>query len=123
MAILIHPARATRDWLRAGVRRGDRMYHVLSDIPGAAGRHELSSFVSTYGIRPEWIQYAGTYREHFDARETEGIEMMRAGARRVTNREIGELLARKRTLLQPGLQSEPHASHDFPPAMRQSSGT
>jgi hypothetical protein len=98
MAILVHPARATRDWLRAGVRRGDRMYHVFSDLSGMAGRDELSSFVRAYGLRSEWIQYPGTYREHFDAREGEALRMLRDGARQATNREIGELLAWKREL-------------------------
>lgn len=96
MAILVHPARATRHWARAGVWRGDRMYHVLSDLPGKEGTHELMKFVAEYGLRPEWIQYAGTYREHFDAREPEGLAMLRNGARQATNREIGRLLAAKR---------------------------
>jgi hypothetical protein len=96
MAILVHPARATRDWLRAGVRRGDRMYHVLSDVIGPAGSAELRAFVVRYGLRPEWMQYAGTYREHYDAREVEGRLMLQDGARQATNREVGQLLAVKR---------------------------
>lgn len=105
MAILVHPARATRHWPRAGVRRGDRMYHVLSDLPGAEGTRELVEFVGRYGLRPEWIQYAGTYREHFDAREPEGLAMMRDGARPASNREVGRLLASRR-------------AEDLPPAGR-----
>lgn len=101
MAILVHPARATRPWLRAGVRRGDRMYHVLSDLPGADGTRELISFVGHYGLRPEWIQYAGTYREHFDAREPEGLAMILAGAHLASNREVGRLLAARRGSIQP----------------------
>lgn len=96
MAILVHAARATRNWPRAGVHRGDRMYHVLSDIPGPEGSKELRAFVVRYGLRPEWVQYAGTYREHHDAREPEGLAMLRDGARPATNREIGALLAAKR---------------------------
>ena len=98
MSILIHRARATRHWLPAGVFRGDTMYHVFSDLPGAAGRHELTAFVAKYGMRPEWIQYPGTYREHFDAREDTGLRMLAAGARLVTNREVGQMLAHKRGL-------------------------
>ncbi|MGH2514995.1 MAG: hypothetical protein ACRDHP_05005 [Ktedonobacterales bacterium] len=99
MAILIHAARATHYWPRAGVRRGDRMYHVLSDLPGQEGSRELRAFVVHYGLRPEWVQYAGTYREHFDAREPEGLAMLRDGARLATNREIGALLATRRAAL------------------------
>ncbi|HLZ24857.1 MAG TPA: DUF4031 domain-containing protein [Ktedonobacterales bacterium] len=96
MAILVHAARATRPWLRAGVQRGDRMYHVLSDLPGSEGSAELRAYVVQYGLRPQWVQYAGTYREHYDAREPEGLAMLRDGARPATNREIGALLAAKR---------------------------
>lgn len=101
MAILIHAARATRHWLPAGVYRGDRMYHVLSDILGLEGSRELRGFVRQYGLRAEWIQYAGTYREHFDVREDTGLLMLADGvARQVTNRELGTLLATKRAALQ-----------------------
>jgi hypothetical protein len=101
MAILVHPARATRHWLRAGVHRGDRMYHVLSDLPGTAGTQELLAFAQAYGLRPEWLQYAGTYREHFDVREHEGLAMLRDGvARPATNRDVGRLLAARRALEQ-----------------------
>lgn len=99
MAIVIHAARATRHWLRAGVRRGDRMYHVLSDQLGTEGTRELIGFVRTYGLRPEWMQYPGTYREHFDARQREGERMLADGAQLLTNRALGELLARKRAAM------------------------
>lgn len=102
MAILIHAARATRHWLPAGVYRGERMYHVVSDIIGPEGSRELRAFVQRYGLRPEWVQYAGTYREHFDAREDTGLRMLEDGiARQATNRELGALLAAKRASLPP----------------------
>jgi hypothetical protein len=99
MAIVIHAARATRHWLRAGVHRGDRMYHVLSDQLGAEGTRELIAFVRAYGLRPAWMQYPGTYREHFDARQQEGERMLADGAQLLTNRALGELLARKRAAM------------------------
>jgi hypothetical protein len=100
MAILVHPARATHDWLRAGVRQGDRMYHVLSDLIGPAGSAELRAFAVRYGLRPEWVQYAGTYREHFDARAVEGRQMLEDGAHQAANREVGQVLAAKRQAAQ-----------------------
>jgi hypothetical protein len=100
MAILVHPARATQNWLRAGVRKGDRMYHVLSDLIGPEGSRELRAFVAAFGMRPEWMQYAGTYREHFDAREDTGLAMIAHGARLATNREVGQLLAAKKAAMQ-----------------------
>ncbi len=96
MAILLHAARATHTWLGPGVRRGDRIYHVLSDLEGEEGRRELVAFVAGYGMRPGWIQYPGTYREHYDAPEHIGLRMLAAGTRQATNREVGELLARKK---------------------------
>ncbi|MGZ3639266.1 MAG: DUF4031 domain-containing protein [Ktedonobacterales bacterium] len=102
MAILIHAARATRHWLPAGVYRGQRMYHVVSDIIGPEGSRELRAFVQRYGLRPEWVQYAGTYREHFDVREDTGLRMLEdVIARQVTNRELGALLSTKRAALPP----------------------
>ena len=96
MAILVHPARATHSWSRAGVHKGDRMYHVLSDLLGPEGNSELCAFVGAFGMRPQWIQYEGSYREHFDARSDTGLAMIRAGARLATNREVGQLLGAKK---------------------------
>ncbi len=96
MAILVHPARATHYWPGAGIHKGDRMYHVLSDLIGPEGSRELRAFVAEFGMRPEWVQYAGTYREHFDARSETGLAMQRRGARLATNRQVGELLAAKK---------------------------
>lgn len=97
MAILLHPSRATRDWLPAGVSRGGRMYHVLSDLVGKAGTDELQAFVAPCGMRPRWMQYPGTYREHFDAPPDAAECLLRRGARLATNREVGVLLRAKRT--------------------------
>lgn len=112
MAIVIHPARATRDWLEVGVRRGDRMYHVLSDRIGVDGSAELHAFVAQLGIRGHWAQYPGTYREHFDApgRALDGL--LALGGALVTNRELGTLLAAKRAAQQGGEPPEPTTDAD-----------
>ncbi len=100
MAIVLHAARATRDWLPAGVRRGDRMYHMLSDIPGVEGVHELRAFALPLGFRARWVQYPGSYREHFDVTERDAQRILAQGdVRLLTNRELGTLLAAKRTFL------------------------
>lgn len=96
MSIVLHPARATRDLPRLGVRKGDRMYHVVSDELGAGGGRELREVCAGCGLRPEWVQFPGTYREHFDV-FSRGVECLLAtGARLVTNRELGQILAAKR---------------------------
>jgi hypothetical protein len=99
MAIVLHAARATHDWWGPGVRRGERMYHVLSDVIGPEGSRELRAFVQGCGLRPEWVQYPGTYREHFDAPPRVLECMLGRGARLVMNRELGTLLATKREAL------------------------
>lgn len=96
MAIVIHAALATRDWRGPGVRRGERMYHILSDVIGPDGSRELRAFAVRCGMRPEWVQYPGTYREHFDAPGRALDQLLTAGARLVTTRELGRLLAVKR---------------------------
>ena len=106
MTILVHAARATRHWLPAGVRRGDRMYHVFSDLPGPEGTAELIAFVWRFELRPQWIQYPGTYREHFDARADDGLAMLAAGARLATNREVGMLLAARKRAARGGRDAE-----------------
>jgi len=75
------------------------MYHVLSDQIGQEGSRELRHFVARFGLRPEWIQYEGSYREHFDARADTGLEMLASGARPATNREVGLLLAAKKAAM------------------------
>jgi hypothetical protein len=116
MAIVIHAARATHNWWRAGVWRGDRMYHVLSDQLGPAGTTELVAFVTSCGLRAEWMQYPGTYREHYDARFEDGARLIAAGARLVTNRELGTLLAYKRAAYQkPDTSAQPPSTDSTPP--------
>jgi hypothetical protein len=96
MAIVIHPSRATRHWHGPGVRQGERIYHVLSDLHGEEGSRELRAFAQRYGLQARWVQYPGTYREHHDVPEHVGLRMLADGARQVTNRELGRLLAAKR---------------------------
>lgn len=70
--------------------------HLVSTLPGEAGTRELVDFAVRIGMRRDWIQHAGTYREHFDligkARCAAAIE---AGAV-VDRRALGEALRVKR---------------------------
>ncbi len=96
MAILLHPMRATRDLPRPGIRRGDRMYHLLSDLLGTEGTRELLDAAGACGMPTRFIQYAGVYREHFDVHGPMVDILLARGARLATNREVGELLRVKR---------------------------
>lgn len=99
MAILVHPMRATRDLPRPGIRRGDRMYHLLSDKDGPDGTAELLDAARACGMPTRFIQYPGSYREHFDIHTDMADYLIGQGAHLATNREIGELLRRKRATL------------------------
>lgn len=99
MAIMLHPMLATRDLLRPGIRRGDRMFHLLSDLHGAEGTQELLHAARACGVPTRFIQYPGTYREHFDIHGPMVDILLERGARLVTNREVGLLLRAKRTTL------------------------
>jgi hypothetical protein len=72
------------------------MYHVLSDRLGTEGSQELRAFVRACGMRLEWMQYPGMYREHFDAHPHTADCLLRHGARLVGNHEVGALLRAKR---------------------------
>jgi hypothetical protein len=96
MAILLHATRATHDIPHIGVRKGDRMYHVVSDLVGKQGGEELRSFVRGCGMRAEWVQYRGTYREHFDAHGPMVDCLRLRGALMVSTHDLGLLLRAKR---------------------------
>jgi hypothetical protein len=96
MALLVHPMLATRDLPRPGIRRGDRMYHLLSELHGVAGTEELLAGARSCGMPTRFIQYPGTYREHFDIHGPMKDILLAQGARLVTNREVALLLRAKR---------------------------
>lgn len=96
MTLLINPTLATRDLPRPGIRRGDRMYHLLSDLHGAAGTEELLAGARACGMPTRFIQYPGTYREHFDIHGDMKDILLAQGARMAANREIALLLRAKR---------------------------
>ena len=71
--------------------RGFRMSHLVADTSA-----ELEEFAADLDLAPEWVQFPGTYREHFDVCDTRRIQAIALGARTVTAREMGRILAKKR---------------------------
>lgn len=65
------------DWFRG---RRIRTAHVVSSILGAEGHQELLAFALSIGMKAEWIQSAGTYREHFDLMGSRCDAAINAGA-------------------------------------------
>lgn len=66
--------------------------HLMADTT-----EELQAFASRLGLRPAWLQHAGTYREHFDITMTKRREAVRGGAIEISYpRGTAALLARKK---------------------------
>ncbi|TWG89689.1 uncharacterized protein DUF4031 [Nocardioides sp. J9] len=71
--------------------------HLLSDLPGAAGRAELVAFAERLGIDPRWIQNEGTPTEHFDVTEPTRQRALALGATPVRyGREVARITMAKR---------------------------
>jgi hypothetical protein len=71
-----------------------RWSHLTADT-----HDELAEFARVIGLRQSWIQYPGTYREHFDLTEGMRQRALRNGAIPITLRESVELRKGKREKL------------------------
>lgn len=73
-------------------RLNSRWSHMFADTTD-----ELVAMAKALGLRPDWIQKAGTHREHFDLTEPKRLEAIRLGATQITYPwDVAELLQRKR---------------------------
>jgi len=73
-------------------RLNARWSHLLADTPA-----ELAEFAARMGLNPQWIQHAGTPREHYDLTDARRAEAIRLGAVEITYPHgIAEVIARKR---------------------------
>ncbi len=105
--ILLHAMEAPYAIPAIGIVRGDTMFHLLSDLPGAAGTAELLAFARAIGGRDAWIQGAGTYREHFDIFGEWAERALAYGACPATGSEVAVVLARKRAQIADARQPVP----------------
>jgi hypothetical protein len=60
-------------------RLTSRWSHLMADT-----HSELMSMAAEMGLRPEWIQHAGTHREHFDITEPKRAQAIGFGAVQIT---------------------------------------
>jgi hypothetical protein len=68
------------------------MCHLLADT-----REELLEMVDRIGVQRKWIQYKGTYLEHFDIALSKKKLAIQAGAKEIEyGRELAEILERKK---------------------------
>ena len=70
--------------------------HLMSDLPGEEGHAELMAFAKRLGHKPQWLQHAGTYREHFDVMRSRIEVAKRLGAVEVPTQRIVEMMHAKR---------------------------
>lgn len=67
-----------------------RMSHLLADSSA-----ELAAFAAELGLKPDWLQQAGTAYEHYDVSDSKRRAALELGARPITLRQTGELMKRK----------------------------
>lgn len=65
--------------------------HMLADT-----HEELMAIARRIGLRPEWVQASGTYREHFDLTPSRRASAVVNGAAELTLSEMGWLLQERR---------------------------
>jgi hypothetical protein len=66
---------------------------------GADSTEELLSMVDRIGVQRKWIQYPGTWKEHFDICISKRAKAVVLGAQEVTMYEFVNNQIRKRNLL------------------------
>lgn len=67
--------------------------HLFADTPT-----ELAAFARQMGLRTQWLQHAGTHREHYDVTDTVRVRAVAAGAVEISYpRDTADLMARKRS--------------------------
>lgn len=77
--------------------------HMFAD-----SSEELEQAASKLGLRAEWLQHAGTHREHYDVTETVRSNALSMGAVPITYPHgTADLLARKRAALRGTTEGEP----------------
>lgn len=67
------------------------MCHMVAD-----SSQELLEMADKIGVNRKWIQYPGTYREHFDIALSKKSMAIKNGAIEITWRQAGEMQAIKR---------------------------
>lgn len=77
----------------ARVFRPGRLFtHLMADT-----EQELIDYAESLGMRPEWLQYSGTYRAHFDVMGTKLKAVMKDPTVKIlTRREFGQFLIARR---------------------------
>lgn len=97
---------------RADVPNGNhvvrgRWCHMTADT-----REELDVMADAIGLRRSWIQYPGTWKEHYDVTLSKRRAAVAAGAIEIDFREAARLHAERREIL--SYADAPTLTHTFP---------
>lgn len=60
---------------------------------------ELAEIAFKLGLKPEWLQYAGTWKEHYDVTDQTRAKALKLGVVPVTYRDTGVYMAAKKKRL------------------------
>lgn len=66
------------------------MCHMIADTT-----EELMRMADRIGVNRKWIQYPGTYKEHFDICKAMRRKAVEFGAKEITWRELGRMTLEK----------------------------
>jgi len=66
------------------------MCHMIAD-----STEELLAMVDRIGVKRKWIQYAGTYQEHFDICLSKKDKALQNGAVEITARELAAMVSNR----------------------------
>jgi hypothetical protein len=66
------------------------MCHMIADTT-----KELLEMADKIGVQKKWIQYAGTYGEHFDICLSKRKKAVQFGAQEITMMEFGRMMAKR----------------------------
>ena len=67
------------------------MCHMIADTT-----EELLKMADRIGVQRKWIQYAGSYKEHFDIALTKRKLAIQYGAVQITYSELGKMVSMRR---------------------------
>lgn len=70
------------------------MCHMLAD-----SREELDAMADQIGVARKWIQYPGTYKEHYDVALSARAKAVAAGAIEIDMRATGRMIGERRRAL------------------------
>jgi hypothetical protein len=86
------------------------MCHMIADT-----HDELVGMARKIGVQEKWIQYPGTYKEHFDICKSKRAAAVVAGATEITMREFARRVSERREKL---CQQLTNSSHSMEPPSR-----